>query len=159
MNIEIVQKYNKEYILECYDELLKHRTKFRKYQKIVGIFFIFLGIILYFQTDLLFDCLFSFFLGLFMIGDFYYTKHKWIKSRLNSKQNNFETKLFFNDEEMRSVTKFGTSSLKWEFFSDAIKTEKGLTLVLENETSIYIQKSLLEEKYMDEIIKNIKNQP
>ncbi len=162
MNVEIIQRYNKDYFLENYYEWLKYRSKFRKHQKNVGIFLMFLGFILgmifffrYNSSSFIFPLVFFF--GVGMIFNFYYTKHTWLKERFTSKQNDREIKICFDDNKMCSISEFGSSNLDWSFFTDAIKTEKGLFLLLGNGTSIYIQKSVLHENYMDEIIKHIKN--
>ncbi len=143
MNVEIIQNLNKDYFLEYYSQWLKYRSKFRKYQKIIAFVFIFLGlcsgIYFYFLYNLFSYSFFvGVFLGLLLYFDFYYTKRKLLQNQIQGKQNNFAVKICFDDNKISNVSEFGTSSLNWNFFTDAIKTKKGLFLLLRNNTSIYI---------------------
>ncbi len=162
MNIEIIQQINRSYYEEYYADWLKNKSKFKKYQKVIGIVLMILGLFLGVTSYVSNNSLHTFtvtihFLGILMLFDFYYVKQKWIKERLKSKQNNLAVKIAFDDEKMSTISEFGISSLQWSFFRDAIKTEKGLILVPENGISIYIQQSVLKEKYIDEIVEKVKS--
>lgn len=168
MNIEIIEKMDKDYYLEYYYMWLKHRSKFKKYERILGLLLIILGIFwrniveiskisLASNSEFLNLHIPIFFLGVFTFYNFYHTKRKWLKNRMKDGLYDTEVKIIFTDDEMRTSSKLGNSSLKWESFRDIINTKKGIFFVLKNKTSIYVKKnSILNENDINKIISKIK---
>jgi len=96
--------------------------------------------------------------GLFMIYEFYSSKKKWMKNRLDSKVNNESVTMIFEDNQIQSNGPFTEMKGKWSFFNQAIETEKGIFLIPENGISIYLQKkSFKNQSDIKTIIKKIEN--
>jgi hypothetical protein len=158
MNIEINQKINKEYYTEYYSQWLKYKSKFKKWEHIIGFISLLLGLIIY----LLNQSLFSFSIGLIIFGllmvyEFYSSKHKWLKERMKSRMNNTSFKIIFKENEIETFSLFSETKGKWNLFSNVIQTEKGLILIPENGISIYLQNNVFKkESDIEEIIMRIK---
>ena len=160
MKIEIHQKYNTAYYEEFYGEWLTHRSKFRKWEDKIGYVSIGIGLLLFlFDINLKIISIGFILFGAMMIFEFHSSKNKWIKSRLQSKMNNESATLIFEEDKIQSIGPFTKLSSKWDFFNDAVETEKGLFLIPENGISIYLQKVSFENKEdLKRIIEKIKKQ-
>ena len=157
MNIEINQKINKEYYTEYYSQWLKYKSKLKKWEHIIGFVSLFSAIMIYLFND----SFFSYSIGLIVFGclmiyEFYSSQHKWLKARMKSKMNNSSFRIVFKENEIETFGQFSETKLKWNLFSNVIKTEKGLILIPENGTSIYLQNSVFKKKSeIEEIISQI----
>ena len=154
MNIEIIQKTNKEYYVEYYSQWLKYKSKLKKWESIIGFISLLLSIIIYSINVSFFS--YSIGLGIFgslMIYEFYSSKHKWLKARMKSKMSNNSFKIIFKENGVETFAQFSETKGKWNLFSNAIKTKKGLILIPENGTSLYLQNNVFEKKSdIDDII-------
>ena len=154
MKIEICQEFNKTYFEEYFGEWLNARTKYRKYQRIggiaslasAGVFYFFDGFIFYFFLLLIY--------GLIMIFDFYFSKYKWMRDRLNNRMLNKEVKLIFDEDGIQTESPFSKSNSTWGVFIEAIDTDKGILLIPGNGVSMYLYKSVFEKKNDIEWIAN-----
>lgn len=159
MNIEVNQKVNKEYYTEYYSQWLKHKSKLKKWEHIIGFISLFLGIIIFSINNSFFS--YSIGLGIFgclMIYEFYSSKYKWLKARMDSRITNSSFKIVFMENGIETFGQFSKTKGKWNIFSNVIKTEKGLILIPENGTSLYLQNSVFEKKTdIEEIIIRIQN--
>jgi len=55
MKIEIIQKINKEYYIEFYTEWLNHKSKYKKWEHIIGFSSMIISVVLYlFENSLLY---------------------------------------------------------------------------------------------------------
>jgi len=141
MKIEIVQKTNKEYYIEYYSEWLRHKSKFKKWEHIIGFSSMAISFIIYLVDNSLYFISFGLFVfGALMIFEFYSSKNKWLKERFKSKMMNKEVKMIFTDTNVQSFGPFTEMNGNWDFFTKAIETNKGLILIPENGISIYLQK-------------------
>lgn len=133
MNIEIEQHIDKEYYLEYYSQWLKYKSTFKKWEHIIGFTSVIIALLIYILNPKLqyFSIGFIFF-GLFMINDFYSSRKKWIKERIKSRMNNSSFRILFKEDKIETIGKFARTESNWNFFSNVIKTEKGLILIPEN---------------------------
>ena len=70
---------------------------------------------------------------------------------------NTEVTMIFEDDKVQTIGPFTEVNGKWEFFSDAVETEKGLILIPENGISIYLQKKSFDKQAdITTIIRKIK---
>ncbi|MDP8171120.1 hypothetical protein QJU96_07445 [Pasteurella skyensis] len=157
MNIQITQHINKEYYLEYYAEWLKYKSKFKKYEQLIGITAITVGGFIYiFNKEYYYLSIGLLIFGIIRIYDYYSSKQKWLKERLESKALNNTIQIIFSDEGIETFSEFGNAKMNWDFISDFIMTEKGLILIPENGISIYLQKSCFENKEdLDLIVQRI----
>ncbi|WP_162051438.1 hypothetical protein [Pontibacter pamirensis] len=147
MRIKVTQELNKEYYNEYYSEWLEFRSKFKKWENLIGFTSIIASLIIYFvDKSLTFISVGLLVFGTLMVYDFYSSKSKWLKGRLNSKMADTEVTLIFEEDKIQTIGPFTETNGKWSFFSDAVETEKGLILIPENGISIYLQKKSFEEK-------------
>ena len=147
MEIKVVQKIDKNYYQEFYTEWLEFRSVFKKWEDKIGILCIVIGIMNYIFSHELFYFAFAFlFFGLFMIYEFYASKKKWMKSRLESNVNNKSFTMIFDDYFVRSNGPFTEVKSKWDYFQKGIETPKGIFLIPENGISIYLQKKSFENQ-------------
>lgn len=147
MNIEITQRTSKEYYEEYYSEWLSFRSKFKKWEHIIGFASLLTSITIYLADSALsYISIGLAIFGMLMIYEFYSSKNKWLKERLKSKMNNSEATLIFEDSKIRSIGPFTEMSGEWTFFSGAIETNKGLILIPENGISIYLQKKFFKNQ-------------
>lgn len=158
MNIEIIQKTNKKYYIEYYSEWLKYRSKYKKWEHIVGFLSVTLSLLVYILDNGLYYISFGLLLfGILKIFDFYNSKRKWLNDRMSSKMNNEEVRMIFDDTKIQSFGPFTEMNGKWNFFTDAIETDKGLILIPENGISIYLQKKVFHgESDIKDIIRKVK---
>ena len=142
MEIEIKQSIDEAYFKEYYVEWLGHRSKYRKWQDKAGVIFLVLGVMIclvwneYLPVAVLFVGL-----GVSMIFDYYFTKMKWMKDRIGSRVNNTSSTFIFEENQFRSIGPFTESKGGWNFFAEAVETEKGLFLIPDKGASIYLQKT------------------
>ena len=158
MNIIIIQQFNKDYYKEFYSEWLTSRSKYKKWQNLIGLSSVTLGILIYIlsETSKTFSYAMLFF-GVYLFIEFYSTRKKWLTARLDSKMLNKEVTLIFEEDSIKTKGPFVETIGKWDFYNDAIESEKGLFLVPENGVSIYIQKKSFQNKNdILDIIKKIK---
>ncbi|MDP8163222.1 hypothetical protein QJU89_03105 [Pasteurella skyensis] len=157
MNIQITQHINKEYYLEYYAEWLKYKSKFKKYEQLIGIMAIIMSVLTYiFYKEYFYISVVLFILGVARIYNYYFSKQRWLKERLKSKALNNSIKITFSDEGIETFSEFGNAKMNWDFISTFIMTEKGLILIPENGISIYLQKSCFENKEdLDLIVQRI----
>ncbi len=147
MEIKVVQKIDKDYYEEFYLEWLKFRSVFKKWEDKIGISSILIAIFIYvYSKNLLFISIGFLFFGISMIYEFYSSKKKWMKSRLESKVTNESVTFIFEENQIQSNGPFTKMMGKWDFFSQAIETEKGIFLIPENGISIYLQKKSFENQ-------------
>ncbi|GAA4303127.1 hypothetical protein [Nibribacter koreensis] len=140
MKIQVSQDINKEYYNEYYSEWLKFRSKFKKWENIIGFISLTASLVIYlFDDSLIFISVGLFVFGSLMVYEYYSSKSKWLKGRLNSKMIDTKVTLIFEEERIQTFGPFTEMNGKWDFFSDAVKTDKGLILVPENGISIYLQ--------------------
>ena len=158
MDITIIQKIDGKYFEEFYAEWLKFRSKFKKWEQRIGLFSILLAILIYF-----FDPTFKsisggmLVIGTLMVYEYYASKTKWMKDRLASKMNHESIIMIFKEDQIQSIGPFTNTKGKWDFFKEAIETEKGVFLIPENGISIYLQKTSFERvSDVRKIIKKIK---
>jgi uncharacterized protein YlzI (FlbEa/FlbD family) len=158
MRIEVTQEMNKDYYVESYSEWLNFRSKYRKWEHIIG--FISIGIaLLIFMIDqsLKFVSIAFLLYGLLRIYNFHATRKKWLNDRFKSGMNGQKVKMVFEEEGIQSYGPFTDMNGKWNFFNDAIETEKGLFLIPENGVHIYLQKkSFVNQSDIKRIIEKIK---
>ncbi len=158
MNIEVIQKTDEAYYLEWYSECIEYRNKFVKHQKLIGCFLILLALIIFFTVeDIFFISIIPLICGIALFYGSFSIKKKFLKQLRSNESYNSDVKFIFDNDKMTTIDKFSSSTVNWAGFKEAIKSPKGLVLVLENGANIYISKSALEEKYMDEIIAKIEN--
>ena len=159
MRIEVTQEMNKNYYEESYSEWLNFRSKYRKWEHIIGFTSIGTGFLIFIIDNSLKLVSIVFLLfGLLRIYDFYSTRKKWLNDRFKSKMNGQKVKMVFEEDGIQSYGPFTDMNGKWNFFNDAIETEKGLFLIPENGISIYIQKKSFENpSNVKDIIRKIKN--
>lgn len=141
MNIKIIQKFDKAYYEEFYKEWLSFRSTQKKWQDKIGVAALVFAIIIYFFVEnfKLVSIGLAIF-GIMMIYEFYSTKKQWLNARLKSPMNNQTATILFETKQIQTSGVFSTMSGEWEEFNNAIETEKGIFLILENQ-SIYLQKS------------------
>jgi hypothetical protein len=157
MKIEITQEINKEYYREYYSEWLNFRSKFKKWEHIIGFTSLFGAVVTYLVDNSIYYISFGLLVfGGFMIYEFYFSKQKWLNDRLKSKMNNSEVKMTFEDDKIQSFGPFTEMKGEWSFFTDAIETNKGLILIPENGISIYLQKKVFQSQSdIKEIIRKV----
>ena len=80
-----------------------------------------------------------------------------MKDRLDSKANNNIVTMIFEDNQIQSIGPFTDMKGAWDFFKDAIETEKGIFLIPENGIMIYLQrKSFDNQDDVKRVLKKIK---
>ncbi|MDP8033934.1 YcxB family protein [Pasteurella atlantica] len=142
MNIQITQHINKEYYLEYYAEWLKYKSKLRKYEQLIGIMAIIMSVLTYiFYKEYYYLSIGLLIFGIIRIYDYYSSKQKWLKERLESKALNNTIQIIFSDEGIETCSEFGNAKMNWDFISNFVMTERGLILIPENGISIYLQKN------------------
>ena len=147
MEIKVVQKIDKDYYQEFYSEWLNFRSVFKKWEDKIGMLSISIAILIYlFNKDFLFITIGFLVFGFLMIYEFYSSKKKWMKSRLESKVNNESVTMIFEDNQIQSNGPFTEMKSKWDFFNQVIETKKGIFLIPENGISIYLQKKSFENQ-------------
>ena len=145
MEIKVVQHFDENYYKEYYSEWLRFRSVFKKWEDKIGMFSLALAVLIYlYDRELFFISVGLSVFGCLMIYEFYSSKKKWMKSRLESKMNNKSATLIFEDDQIQSLGPFTELKGKWEIFNQAIETEKGLFLFQENGISIYLQKKVFQ---------------
>jgi len=159
MEIKVVQKIDENYYKEFYSEWLKFRSILKKWEDKIGMLSILIALLIYlFDKELMPISIGILAFGLFMIYEFYSSKNKWMKNRLDSKINNESFSMIFQESEIQSNGPFTEMKGKWNFFNQAIETEKGIFLIPENGISIYLQKkSFKNQSDIKTIIEKIKN--
>jgi len=159
MKIEINQKIDEAYYQECYRAWLNHRSKFKKWEHKIGFISVGLAVLIFlFDSNLLYISGGLLVFGILMIFEFYSSKNKWMKDRLKSKMNNKEATFIFEEDKIQSIGPFTELNSTWDYFSDAIETEKGLLLIPENGIMIYLQKTSFDNKNdVNRIIEKINN--
>ena len=158
MRIEITQLLSEDYFKEYYSEWLSFRSKYKKWEHIIGFTSIGIAFVIciidrsldFISTGLLF-------FGLFMIFEFYNARRMWLKERMESKMINEKVTMVFEEEVIHSIGPFTEMNAKWSFITQALETEKGLILIPENGISIYLQKkSFKDPSDIVQILKKIK---
>lgn len=159
------QTIDKNYYMELYSEWLNYRSRWRKIEPLMGLLGIVAGILFYFfgsyfvsessSAKNAFSILFLF-LGLLFFYEFYSSRTKWLKARLNSKMNMHSFSITFENDKIFSLGPFVSSNSKWDFFKEAIETKKGLFLIPQTGISIYLQKKSFEDSsQIKEIVEKI----
>lgn len=158
MRIEITQQINEAYYEEYYAEWLSARSRFRKWEHLIGFTSVLLSLVIYFADNTMrFIAAGLLIFGLLMIYEFYSSKRKWLNDRLKGNMKNAEVTMIFEEDSVRSIGPFSEMSGTWSLFSDAVETKKGLILILENGVNIYLQKqSFGNQSDVNEILKRIK---
>ena len=140
MEIKVTQNINKEFYTEYYFEWLKFRSKFKKWEHKIGFISFAIVLIIYLIDNFLYFISIGLIVfGALMIIEFYSSKNKWLKERYKSKMMNKEVRVVFTDNNIQSFGPFTELNGKWDFFTKAIKTNKGIILIPENGMS-YIYK-------------------
>lgn len=158
MEIKVNQNLDENYYKECYAEWLKYRSVYKKWEDKIGGLSLLAAFIIYFIDEkLIYISVGLIVLGIGLIYEFYSSKRKWMKGRLDSKINNNTVTMIFEDHQIQSKGPFTDMKGKWDFYKDAIETEKGIFLIPENGIMIYIQrKSFKNQEDIERVIKKIK---
>ncbi|UZR96785.1 hypothetical protein [Chondrinema litorale] len=158
MRIQVNQNINKEYYNEYFSEWLRFRSIFKKWEHKIGFASLVVALVIYINNEsLVYISGGLLVFGTLMIYEFYSSKSKWLKERLNSKMMGTEVTMIFEDDKVQSIGPFTEMNGKWEFFSDVVETEKGLILIPENGISIYLQnKSFDKQADIATIVRKIK---
>lgn len=153
MDINIKLKLTEEYYAEIYQESVKSRLKYRKWQPlIIGLNFLFSGFLLwyiirnselksYFILPLIF-----FFFGLHELYDSINSKKKWLKARKEKGIVNEIITFRFKDHEIEHSGPYSKGVIQWEGFQCIQETAKGLFLIPQKGISIYIPKYCFHDK-------------
>ena len=142
VHIEINQTYSEPYFKEYYGEWLQYKSRFKKWQRQFALALL----LLYFIIVAIYPSLYLGALGLpifsiYMFYEFYASKKKWMRARLESNVFNRDIQLIFTEEEVLTNSSVVESKVQWNFFTTVIETQKGLLLSPENGTHIYLPKS------------------
>ena len=146
------------YYEEYYTEWLSYRSVFKKWEDKIGITSILLAAILFLLVNTaLFVSIGLFVFGTLMLTDYYRSKRKWMKDRLNGNMLNQQVTIIFEERQIRSKGPFTEMTGKWDFIQQAIETKKGLFLIPENGISIYLQKTSFDHPSdINTLIKKVK---
>lgn len=158
MEIKINQKLNKDYYEECYSEWLQFRSVYKRWEDKIGALSLIAALVVYLMNkELIYLSVGLITIGINMLYDFYSTKRKWIKDRLNSKVNNNTVTMIFAEDQIQSIGPFTDVKGNWDFYKDIIESDKGIFLIPENGVMIYLQKKVFKNpKDIKWIINKIK---
>jgi len=158
MEIKVNQNLDEDYYEECYSEWLKFRSVYKKWENKIGLFSLFAALIIYLiDKELIYISVGLIVLGIGTIYEFYSSKRKWMKDRLDSKVNNNSVTMVFEDNQIQSIGPFTDVKGTWDFYKDVIETEKGIFLIPENGVMIYLQrKSFDNQDDVKSVLKKIK---
>lgn len=161
MDIKVRQNLDKDYYEECYSEWLKFRSVYKKWENKMGLFSLFAALLIFFiDKKLIYISAGLIVFGIGMMYEFYASKRKWMKDRLDSKVNNNTVTMIFENNQIQSIGPFTDVKGTWDFFKDAIETKKGIFLIPENGIMIYLQrKSFKNQADIKTIIEKIKKKP
>ena len=158
MEIKVNQNLDKDYYNECYTEWLKFRSVYKRWEYKIGVLSLFGALVIYFiDSKLIYISVGLMIWGILMIYEAYSSKRKWMKNRVDSKVNNNTFTMIFEDNQIQSTGPFTDLKSNWDYFKDAIETEKGIFLIPENGISIYLQiKSFENQDDVKRILRKIK---
>lgn len=160
MEIKVNQDLDKDYYEECYSEWLKFRSVYKKWENKIGVLSLFVALVIYLMDrELIYVSVGLIIFGMGMIYEFYVSKRKWMKDRLDSKINNNTVTMIFEDNQIQSFGPFTDVKGTWNFYKNAIETEKGIFLIPENGIMIYLQrKSFENQEDIETVIEKIKKE-
>lgn len=147
MDINIELKFTEEYYKEAYQEMVKNRLKFRKWQPLLIVFH-FLSSVLFLwyilknldlKTYIIIPLIFFFF-GLYEFYDYYKIKRNWLKARREEGITDESVTLRFKGDEIEHSGPYAKGVIKWNGFKCIQVTDNGLFLIPQKGISIYLPK-------------------
>jgi hypothetical protein len=159
MKIAVEVTLSEAYYQVYYGEWLASRSKYRKWQPLVGGLLLSWGGLLYLLSGnnagrfWLFPLLFVV-AGLYELGTFYRTKQQWLRGRLDSRLLNQCISLSFEHHCIRHKEPFSTGELSWAGLRQLKETPKGLFLIPENGISIYMPKQAFQSPVQIQEVSN-----
>jgi hypothetical protein len=146
MKIEVVIILSKAYYQEVYEEWLRFRSKGKRWQLQVGLLLFGVAFLLAMMcgprlTDLWFIPFCFVLAGIYEIGSFFYTRRQWLHSRNESSLVNQRITLLFDSQMITHNGPFAQGQLLWTGIREVKETARGLFLIPENGSSIYLPKT------------------
>ena len=142
MNHTVKLVLNKNYFTEMFSQSMRYANKWRKIERVIGPFFLVLGIFLFVITDGKMASPFVLVLiGLYEILSPLIKKPWWIGRQMKSNIANSEVTINFTETGIETSTPYSQSSIEWTGVERILETKKGVLIWPQKGIHIYIPKS------------------
>lgn len=131
--------FDRDYFSLQYDEWLKHRSRFKKYEPIYCVGIVVLGlalIVLYFDKWHMGAVVAAF--GAYKLSMSLTSKSRWVNARLRLIPDDKTVQIRFENKSIVSESKNGTADMLLSAFGGFMIASQGFFLIPENGTSIYV---------------------
>ena len=150
MNITTTVTLDKEYLSECYDQLLRYGSRWRVIELGVGIIFLLGGVALFVYTNWATPLPLVFIgIGLFEIFSNRIKTFFWLRRHARSKSANAQVEMLFDDEGFESRTRFASGRVAWDAMEKCVRTPKGILLWPYSASYYYIPELLVGSEALD----------
>ena len=141
MNATASINSDRQHYQKKYEEWFKHRSRWRKYSLPAAIFFVLLGVLIWFFSPEKIRLL-----GLVVILSGVYelitsltAKGRWIKKCLKHMSDK-TMEIKFEEESIHTVSEDGTATIKISSLPEVVPATDGFFLVLNRTTSLYVHR-------------------
>ena len=137
------------YYKEAYFELVR----FKRWEPILAILVMFIGIGIYCYDTYEKTIAFGLFCaGLYEFLRCFYQKNKWVKERMKSGVSGQYIEMEFDDEVIKHVGPFSHGEIKWSGLKEIKKTGKGIILKIDTGMNIYLPDILFADREQIEFL-------
>lgn len=138
-------QFDRNYFELHYDDWLRHRSKFRKYEIWFALTLILFGVTLalIFRHQWLLGCLFAS-AGVYEFVMAATHKRRWVKSLVATVRDDKSVDLAFDSEFLTSTSANGTATMRLARFTDFTAASNGFFLIPDTGISIYVPRSTIE---------------
>jgi YcxB-like protein len=148
---------NRPYFEESFEEWLRQRSKYRRWQIQISAVVIVLGLFLAIRGPAWLS------VGVFMIGvvelfEFFFYRHRWIGQRVEARSNNAHNRVEvqISDSGVYQMGPTSEGRISWEAVKKVFPTKRGIYLAIGDGMSVYIPNSSMNDQgFRDYAIKMV----
>lgn len=129
MKYDIKFRLDRAYMSESYDQARRHGSRWLLVEKIIGAFFLMLGVVLlvYARGESVLPIVLVV-IGLFELLSNRINKYFWLKRHSKSKLNDAEIKITLSDSGIESISPHSSSEMNWKGLEKVMRTPKGILI-------------------------------
>jgi len=131
---------DRPYFEEAFAEWLGHRSRFRRFQRHVGVGMCAVGLVLAVaMPTILTSALIFAAIGVFEVGHFYWYRARWIRQRLAVRGDEPRwVEMTFDESGIQTNGPTASGHMQWRGLHELLPTERGLFIRLGDSMSIYV---------------------
>jgi len=153
MEYKFTLELTKDYFSESYNQSIRYGNKWRKFEYLISILFLVIGVSLFIYTNMetLLPAVFIA-IAIFEYISPYIKKIFWLKRQTSNKIFGTSVEITITDKALESKGQFSEGSIKWSGFERSLETPLGLMLWPQKGIKIYFPKSVVSQKAINYVL-------